>query len=569
MDGRLEARSYTAWQLITLFWRSSHRRLAYTLLIAVIFFTILLVVFDVAFTTWSNYFYDALQDYDKKSAIRLIVIFCFLAAVYIVLYVYRYYVQQYLGLRWRRWLTDQFIHRWLQNSSYYLLENFYENTDNPDQRIQEDIGSLVVDSLALSIGMVSSAVTIFAFIFVLWTLSGELTIPLGSFGSLQVPGYLVWVGIIYAIIGTWVAFKIGYPLVPLNFEQQRREANFRFAAIDVRAYSENIALYRGEEDQLTILKNIFSGVLQNWYAIILRQKSLFWFTASYNQVAVILPLLVVFPNYFNRIFKLGGLIQALRAFQYIQDALSFFINSYVSIAEWRAVTQRLTSLLNHLDEIEKIAQQENHFIYHETSKNEIIVEGVWIKTPREEVLLKDIHETLEHGYHYLIKGDSGLGKSTFIRTLAGIWPFGGGNIFLPTQKKLMFLPQRPYIPLGTLREALLFPDKINPTSDQRLKEWLDLCELPDLKDELDGDMRWRERLSPGEMQRVAFIRVLIQQPDWVFLDESTSSLDLKREAHLYQILKSYLPHCSLVSVGHRSSLDAFHDRIIHLQNYSA
>lgn len=570
MTKQLEARPYTAWQLTRLFWQSKHALFAYVLLSVVILFTISLVMLDVAFTTWSNYFYDALQDYDKKSAYRLMIIFCFIAAVYIVIAVYRYYVQSYLSLRWRRWLTDQFINRWLKNNSYYLLENFYENTDNPDQRIQEDIYALVVNSLSLAVGLVNSIVTIFAFILVLWTLSGELVIPLGSLGTLHIPGYLVWVGIIYATFGTLFAFKIGYPLVPLNFEQQRREANFRFAAIDVRSHSENIALYRGENNQGSLLKRIFTGVLSNWYAIILRQKLLLWFTATYNQIAVILPLIVVFPNYFNRVFKLGGLVQAIRAFQYIQDALSFFVNSYVPIAEWRAVTRRLTTFLNHMDEVERIAREENQFIFKTNMQDKIITKDLFIKTPRGELLLQHVNEELTHGMHYIIKGDSGIGKSTFVRTLSAIWPYGSGEILLPEQKhEIMFLPQRPYMPLGTLRDALIFPNKLHDISDETLKELLTVTELPHLKNELYETMRWRERLSPGEMQRVAFVRVLLHKPDWVFLDESTSSLDLKRENALYQLLKERLPQCSLVSVGHRPSLDAFHDQVINLEKYRA
>lgn len=569
MDKQLEARPYTAWQLIKSYWQSEERLSAFTLLGIVFVFTIVLVAFEVAFTTWYNYFYNALQDYDRRSALDLLIVFLFLAAINIVIAVYRYYVQQFLALRWRRWLTSRFLERWLKGHSYYLLENFYENTDNPDQRIQEDIASLSVGSLALAIGMLNAVVTILAFIYVLWTLSGVITFSLGRFGTFHIPGYLVWVGIIYASIGTWIAFKIGYPLVPLNFEQQRREANFRFGAIDLRAYSENVALYRGENNQKTILQRIFSGVLENWYAIILRQKLLLWFTASYNQIAVILPLVVALPNYFNKFFKLGGLIQALSSFTKIQDALSFFVNSYVPIAEWRAVMRRLTTFINHMYEIDTLARKKNHFKFVTHSQNKIITRDLTIDTPKGERLLQQINEELIHGRHYVIKGDSGIGKSTFVRTLANIWPFGSGDIVLPSEKKILFLPQRPYMPLGTLRESLLFPDKVHDVSDSTLMELLEACELSNLTNQLYEVTRWRERLSPGEMQRIAFVRVLIQKPDWVFLDESTSSLDLRRENHLYQLLKTRLPNCSLVSVGHRPSLDQFHDQIIQLEKYQA
>lgn len=565
----LEARPYTPWQILKLYWQSEERLSAFALLVVVFLFTIILVAFDVAFTTWYNYFYNALQDYNKRAAIDLMVIFIFLAALYIVIAVYRYYIQQFLALRWRRFLTDRFVNRWLYQYSYYLLENFNETTDNPDQRIQEDIGSLVISSLALAVGFLSSVITIFAFIFVLWSLSGEIVIHLGAWGILRIPGYLVWVGIIYAIVGTLFAFRIGYPLVSLNFEQQRREANFRYAAIDLRMHAENVALYRGERDQKSILSRIFSGVLENWYAIILRQKILLWFTASYNQIAVILPLLVAFPNYFNKFFKLGGLIQALRAFQQIQDALSFFVNSYVPIAEWRAVMRRLLTFLNHLYEVEKNAHEHNHFVFTPNASNAIVTKDLSIETPQGEKLLEHVNQVLEHGTHYIVKGDSGIGKSTFVRTLAGIWPYGSGQISLPEHKKILFVPQRPYIPLGTLRDALLFPHKKHEATDRELQELLEASHLPELKDDLNEVTRWRERLSPGEMQRIAFVRILLQKPDWAFLDESTSSLDLKRENYLYQLIKERLPNCSLVSVGHRPSLDAFHDVVIDLEKFRA
>ncbi len=568
MDQQLVARPYTAWQLIRVYWQSSHRFFAYFMLVIVLAMSVFLVGMDVVFTTWYNYFYDALQDYNRYAAFDLLVIFMFLAAVNIVVSVYRYYIQQYLALRWRRWLTEQFLDRWLAKRSYYYLENFDEHTDNPDQRIQEDVGSLVLATLSLSIGLVSAVTTIFAFIFVLWKLSGYLNVPLGKYGTLHIPGYLVWVGVLYSIIGTAITFKIGYPLVSLNFEQQRREANFRFAAIDVRSHAEHIALYRGEDNQKTILQKIFSGVLENWYAIILRQKLLLWFTAGYNQVSVILPLVVALPNYFNKVFKLGGLMQALSAFSRIQDAFSFIVNSYTAIAEWRAVIRRLLTFLNHMDEVEQEAKKQNKFIFSENTEDKIIAKNLIINTPRGEKLLKNINQELIHGQNYVVNGHSGLGKSTFVRSLAGIWPYGSGEISLPEKKKsIMFLPQTSYMPLGSLREAILFPDKIYDVPDALLIELLEACDLSQLTGRLHEVTRWPEHLSPGELQRIAFIRVLIHKPFWVFLDESTAALDLAHEKQVYTLLKDKLPDCSVVSVGHHPSIDGYHDKEIDLEAY--
>ena len=568
MSRIIEQRPYTAWQLLKAYWQSEQRGAAYAFFIGVIVLSLCIIALDVMFTSWYNYFYNALQEYDKQSTIDLLVIFTFLAAVYIIFAVYRFYLQNFLGLRWRRWLTNQFINRWMENKSYYYLENFDEHTDNPDQRIQEDIASLVNSSLSLVIGILSSIVTFFSFIYILWNLSGPVHISIHGY-VWHIHGYLVWVAIIYALIGTFITFKIGQPLINLNFEQQRREANFRFAAIDLRTHSENIALYRGEIHQKNVLKKIFGSVLDNWYAIILRQKLLMWFTSGYNQISVLVPLVVALPNYFGKVFKLGGLIQSLTAFQRIQDALSFLVNSYNAIAEWRAVMRRLLSFLNHVYESEHNAILQNKFAYDDNSNNKIAASQLVINTPQGDHLLKNINEEFTHGNHYLLKGDSGLGKRTFVRVLAGIWPYGSGNISLPEKKNIMYLPQKSYMPLGTLREALLFPDNISHLSDSALVELLHECDLPLLTTQLQHVTHWSEHLSPGELQRIAFVRVLIHKPDWIVLDESTSALDLRHEKQLYELLKRHLPQCSIISVGHRPSLEAYHDEIIDLEKYKA
>ncbi|OAI49234.1 ABC transporter family protein [Gammaproteobacteria bacterium SCGC AG-212-F23] len=529
--------------------------------------TISIVGLEVVFNNWYNLFYNALQDYDKRGSIDLVFVFLFLASIFIIISVYRYYAQQMLGLRWRRWLTHQFLTRWLERKSYYYLENFDEHTDNPDQRIQEDINAIVAYSLDLSIGLISAIATFFAFIYILWKLSGVADISLGSFGVLHIPGYLVWIGVLYALFGTFCTFKIGRPLVSLNFEQQRREANFRFAAVDLRSHSENVALYRGEAHEKGVLNRLFGGVLENWYAIILRQKLLLWFTAGYNQISVILPLLAALPNYFGRIFKLGGLMQTLSAFRQIQEALSFIVNSYTTIALWQAVTRRLLTFLNHMHTIEEDAVTKNKFIFTKNPQRKIQVKNLNVDTPQGEKLLENITREFDHGKNYLIKGASGIGKSTFVRALAGIWPYGSGEICLPESNNIMYIPQKPYMPLGSLREALLFPDHLPAVSDNALRQLLVDCDLPDLVNELHHVTAWSDHLSPGEQQRIAFVRIFLHHPDWLFLDESTSALDLKHEQQLYHLLKSRLPQCSLITVGHQPSLEPFHEEIVDFTEY--
>lgn len=565
----LEPRYYTAWQLIKLYWESEHRRKAYTFLGLTIILTLVMVAFDVVFSYWMNYFYDALQAYHVHDTIMLLFVFCGLAAFYIVIAVYRYYLSQLLGLRWRRWLTEQIIGRWLEKRDYYYMETFDKRTDNPDQRIQEDVGALVSNTISLIIGFIGSIATFIAFIYVLWKLSGVITLPLGSLGTLHIPGYLVWVSVIYSLVGTYITFRIGYPLIGLNFEQQRREATFRYAAIDLRSHAEHVALYQGEEHQKNILHRLFDRVLHNWYLIILRQKLLLYFTNGFNQIAVILPLMVALPNYFSKVFLLGGVMQSIRAFNNLQEASSFFVNSYPQIAEWRAVARRLTTFLDHLQEIDERVNQQKKLVINKQPENKITAQNVSIKTPKGEILLKGINEEFIHGKSYLIKGESGIGKSTFVRAVAGIWPYAGGEIAMPENKQVMFLPQKPYMPIGTLSQAIVFPDNYHEEMKPRLEQVLRECNLENLISRLHETASWAEQLSPGEQQRIAFARVLLQKPDWIFMDESTSFLDLGNEEQMYKLLKNKLPNCSVVSVGHRPSLDSYHEHIIEMEDYSA
>jgi putative ATP-binding cassette transporter len=561
----IASRPINAWQLVKSYWQSDQRFYAYLFFAIAMILTILLVGIDVLVSYWSSYFYTAVQQYDKRGVIRLFIVFCILATFFILLAVYRYYMSQLFSLRWRRWLTNQLMGRWLKHRAYYLIETFDKQTDNPDQRIQEDISSLVSSTIDLSVGLISSVTTLFAFIYILWQLSGNLKLSFGSLGTLHIAGGLVWVSIIYALIGTYFTIKIGRPLVSLNFEQQKREATFRFAAVDLRLHSEHIALYRGEHHQNQVLNRLFSRVLDNWYMIILRQKLLLWFTSGYGQIAIIVPLLVALPNYFNKVFLLGGLMQSIRAFGSTQESLSFIVNSYTQLAQWQAISQRLTTFINHMNELEIKAAKENHLVFRQHADNSILVRDLKISLPSGQILIKNINETFKHGQNYLIKGASGIGKSTFVRSLAGIWPFASGEIIFPEHQQVMYLPQKSYMPIGTLADALLFPDGDTAAAHSQLQQALTVCQLESFIPRLYETASWSEQLSPGEQQRIAFARVLLQKPDWVFLDESTSMLDTISETQSYEMLKTQLPHCSIISVGHRPSLDAYHDHIIHFK----
>jgi putative ATP-binding cassette transporter len=308
-------------------------------------------------------------------------------------------------------------------------------------------------------------------------------------------------------------------------------------------------------------------VLENWYAIILRQKLLLWFTGGFNQTAVLLPMAVALPNYFAKVFLLGGLIQSMKAFGSVQDSLSYLINAYTQIAQWRATSQRLTTFVNHIYNTEILAEKTNNIVIKIQPENIISVKGVTLKTARGEILLQNIEETFVHGNNYVIKGESGIGKSTFIRALAGIWPYASGEVYFPANKRVMYLPQKPYMPIGTLAAAIAFPDKMGPELEKQIKKVLHDCHLDIFIPRLNEIATWSEQLSPGEQQRIGFARVLLYQPDWVFLDESTSMLDLGNETHLYQLLHEQLPHCSIVSIGHHPSVDVFHKHLIKMEKY--
>lgn len=564
----LTSQYYTTWSLVKLYWQSEQKLRAYLFSAAVILLTSILIAFEVVFNYWYNYFYDALQAYSVTAATRLLFFFFILAGINIVIAVYRYYVTQLLALNWRRWLTKQVITRWMDKRGYYYLESFDNQTDNPDQRIQEDINGLATSSINLVVGLFSAIVTFCAFVYILWSLSGVLTVDLGSFGVWRIHGYLVWVGLFYNLIGTLLTFKIGRPLVGLNFQQQQREATFRFSAIDLRSHAEQVAMYRGEEHQKKILRFHFKEVLENWYAIILRQKKLLWFTAGFNQAAVVLPLIVALPNYFGKVFMLGGLMQSIRAFGNVQESLSYLVNAYTQIAEWRAICQRLTTFLNHLTDAENHVKQERAVQVTSQAENAIAVKNLVVKSSKQEILLDGVQENFLHGHNYVIKGESGIGKSTFLRTLAGVWPYAKGEIVFPANKRMMYLPQNPYMPMGTLAEAILFPDKNDPGLAKNLEKALHDCHLDAFIPRLNEVARWSEQLSPGEQQRIAFARVLLHKPDWVFLDESTSMLDPANERHLYLMLHERLPTCTVVSVGHHASVDTYHEHTVDMTKYS-
>ena len=545
-----------AWAIARPYWFSEDRWAGRGLLVAVIALNLGIVFINVLLNQWNLAFYNSLQDKDYAVFVRQLFKFTYLAGAYIVVAVYQLYLNQMLQIRWRRWLTERYLAAWLKEKAYYRMQLLTSETDNPDQRIAEDLRLFVNTTLGLSLGLLRAIVTLVSFVAILWTLSGPFTVP-GI--NVTVPGYMVWAALLYAIVGTWLTDWIGRPLVTLNFNQQRYEADFRYSLVRFRENTEGVALYHGEADELRGFRDRFGNVVRNWWGIMRQQKRLTSFTAGYGQAAIIFPFVVAAPRYFRGEFALGGLMQTASAFGQVQDSLSYIVSSYTDIAEWRAVVARLAGFNNALDQVRTEAAIQG--IRHEKAPTGGLgLEHVHLALPDGRTLVEDVSFSLRRGDTALISGPSGAGKSTLFRAIAGIWPFGRGRITMPAGDRVLFLPQKPYLPLGTIREVVSYPTPPAGISDATLREALEAVELPQLGDKLDESANWALRLSPGEQQRIAFARALVQKPDWLFLDEATSAVDEAVEGRLYTLLRERLPGISLISVGHRSTLRPFHAR---------
>ena len=551
-----------AWALIRPYWSSEDRWAARGLLLAVVLLTLGMVYLTVLLNQWNNAFYSALQDKNMPAFRGQLFRVTYLITIFIFLAVYQVYLNQMLEIRWRRWLTDRYLRAWLSNDAYYRMQLQASETDNPDQRIAEDVHLLATHTLALFTGGLRAVVTLVTFVAILWGLSGSLSVTVGEV-SIRLPGYMVWVALIYAIVGTWVTDWLGRPLVRLNFERQRYEADFRFSLVRFRENAEGVALYRGEADELRGFRERFEEVVSNWWRIMLRQKRMTYFTSGYGLGAWIVPSIVAAPRYFRGELGLGGLMQTAQAFQQVQDALSFFVQSYKEVAAWCAVVDRLAGFDRTLERVR--LQAASGFRRVEGRPTHLTVAGVDIYRPDGQLLMANVNLSLRRGDSVLLTGASGSGKSTLIRAIAGIWPFGKGEIRAAPDARMLFLPQRPYLPIGVLRDVVSYPMPAGGVDDAALREMLEAVGLIELGVHLDEPAHWALRLSPGEQQRIAIARALVQKPEWLFLDEATSAVDEAAETRLYRLLRERLSETALFSIGHRATLHAFHARRLVVQ----
>jgi len=550
----------TVWRIAAPYFRSEDKWAGCGLLAAVIAIELALVGLDVLLNQWNNRFYNALQDKNWDVFVREIGVFTLLATCNVVLVVYQLYLNQWLQIRWRRWMTTRYLGEWLQGANHYRMQLQGDAADNPDQRITDDVKLFVERTLDIGVGLLSSVVTLASFVIILWGLSAAA--PLHVSGrEFEIPGYLVWGALIYAIFGTALTQWNGSPLVNLDFQQQRLEADFRFSLVRVRENSEQIALLRGEPAERQRLSDRFSRVVGNWYAIMSRTKRLKAFTQSYSQAAVIFPYILVAPAYFANKIELGGMMQTASAFDSVQKALSFFVSVYRTLAEWRAVVARLDGFETAIASAATLAgSAESIKMASSTEGDEIDLQQLLVRLPSGTPLVSADHLSIRTSERTLVTGPSGAGKSTLFRAIAGIWPFGNGSIAIPANATLMMLPQRPYFPIGALQAAIVYPAEADAFSSDQVRDALIAVGLPQLATRLEEEAHWNRMLSLGEQQRLGLARALLHRPQYLFLDEATASLDEPSEAALYGLLEEKLPATTIVSIGHRSTLVAFHQR---------
>ena len=542
------------------YFQSEEKWKARGLFAAIVALNLASVYMAVIFNDWYRLFYDGLQNKDQAVFWTQIVRFSYLAAIAIVIAVYRFYLTQLLQMYWRKWMTTHYLQRWLHGHAFYQMElarfsgNAGATPDNPDQRISEDVNSFTAQTVGLTMGLLNAVVTLVSFVGILWGLSGAFSFSFQG-ASYTVPGFMVWMAVLYCLVGSVITHYIGRPQIRLNFEQQKREADFRHHMMRVREYSEAIALDRGQTVEKSHLDTRFVSVLANYLALIRAQKSLIWFTTFFGQAAVIFPFVVAAPRYFSGAIQLGELMQINSAFGRVQDSLSWFVDSYSGLAAWRATTDRLTSF----DDAISAASTHNRALEN-TDSMALDTRDLTIALPTGAVLLAGAALHARAGDRILLQGPSGSGKSTLFRTLAGIWPFASGSV--ARAKDAMFIPQHPYFPNGPLRDALAYPQPAGNYTPEAMRQALNDALLPDLVSELDKTDAWSQKLSGGEQQRLAIARVLLKQPAWVFADEATSALDAAAEKTLYESLLALVAKTGggIVSIAHGPSVAAFHLR---------
>lgn len=611
------------WKLISPYWRSEEKYKAFGLFMLLIGFNLASVYVAVMLNQWSSGFYNALQELNKDIFVKECGRFFWIVALLISVFLANYYILSILKFRWRRWLTEHYIARWLTEGTHYRLKLKQTATDNPDQRISQDLASFADGVLSLFTSFFKETVTLISFVGILWAISGPLQFTLLG-KAIVIPGYMVWAALIYAIIGTSLIFKIGKPIVRLDFEQEKFEANFRYALVRFREKGEEIAIYRGEKIEEDNFRHSFKDIANNFYKILKRQMYIICSQNFYNNMTIIFPVVAASPLFFSKMITLGVLMQIRGAFSEVQGSFSVLINNFQVIASLRATTQRLLEFSAAIDMLAeedagtikskalgkvktdsmyaKTATDAIHADILQTSfipdslynnsaatktksfgnaQNEAKVldtaialnptfncrlemENLTLTTPHGKPLISNFNLTVHSGEKVLIMGRSGLGKTTILRAISGVWPFGQGTIHVPTNLSILLIPQRPYLPMGSLREAVLYPKDNLTVPDEEIEYALQRCRLEHLYEHLDEVQDWSHRLSLGEQQRIIFVRAIIQKPEWIIMDEPTAAMDKETENMVYRALFEHMPEVTLITIGHSPSLKTYHTRVVDL-----
>ncbi len=585
----LKAQIRKVWALSLPYFQSGERWKARGLLLAIVLLNLGSVYMLVQINDWYRVFYDALQVKNQAVFWQQLLRFTYLAFTYVIIEVYKFYLTQLLQVRWRAWMTRHYTQRWLAHKAFYTLElmRFSKDApllaDNPDQRIQEDVNLFTTDSVALSMGLLNQVVTLLSFTGILWGLSRGFEFSVGG-STYVVEGFMVWMAVVYAMVGSVITHLIGRPLIALNFNQQRYEADFRHHLVRVREYSEAIALDKGEVVERTALDTRFSDVFKNYVLLIANEKRLTWFTVGFGQAAIIFPFIVAAPRFFSGAIQLGQVMQIVSAFGYVQEALSWLVDNYANIAAWKATTDRLTSFEASLAAIEaqniqKSRAPDQSNVARAATESAAIAQpahaagalqlhNLSLYLPSGSQLFQHAELRVQAGDRIIVSGPSGSGKSTLFRAIAGIWPFtnmgSSASMVRPDgfDAQAMFIPQHPYFPNATLRIALAYPEEASKYTDEALCAALDEALLPQLKSRLNDEDAWGQKLSGGEQQRLALARVFLKKPLWIFADEATSALDEAAEKTVYERLLAHVHTVqgALVSIAHRPAVAAFHSK---------